>query len=451
MSLRPLTRIACEGAPSLRRYGALLVALTLLAACTSACTAMLGGRPAPTGESQPTVGYDVEDTTFPRGSMIRVALANNVREARATAEGGFDVSVYSESTRSWTSRGGDEWTFSATAAGMRGSGPAGSFEIAAGTVRLRPSGPWAVVFGGTRYRGELELFITGTGALAVVNVLDLESYLRGVVPKEIGPGKEAEIEAVKAQAIAARTYAMASWGKRAEGDFDVFSTVADQVYGGEDVESEVCDRAIAETAGVVATYDGVPIHAYFFANCGGRTAARDEVWELESEPYLRSVDDRGRGSDGKPFCRDGSRHTWSVSWSGDEIERIVREELPDAASTPVSGRVGRVENMRIAERTPSGRVRWLVVETDVGTYRVFGDKARWLLRRPEGGILWSAWFDLNVKRRGGRVSSVEATGRGYGHGVGMCQHGALAMARAGYDCEQILRHYYHGIEFTRVD
>jgi stage II sporulation protein D len=87
----------------------------------------------------------------------------------------------------------------------------------------------------------------------------------------------------------------------------------------------------------------------------------------------------------------------------------------------------------------------LEVETGSGTYRVFGDRVRWLLRRPGGGILWSSWFELEVKRRGGRVTGVTAEGRGYGHGIGMCQHGALEMARQGYSYEEILRHYYTGV------
>ncbi|MBN2566383.1 MAG: SpoIID/LytB domain-containing protein [Candidatus Eisenbacteria bacterium] len=485
MSLRPLRRIACEGAPSLKGYGALLVAVALTALMAPGCTALLAGRTAGGGgvhaEAKPTVadgeatsleaelsaagqasdGYVAgsatshrpagEDSGFPSGPMIRVGLGHGLSEARATAAGAFDVSVYSEETRSWSCRGGDEWTFRASPSRLRGANGSGSFDIDAGTVRLTPTGPWPVVYDGVKYRGELELYLDGAGGLAVVNVVDLESYLRGVVPKEIGPRPEIEIEAVKAQAVAARTYAVASWGKREDGDFDVFSTVADQVYGGRDVENDVCDRAISETAGVVATYDGVPVYAYFFANCGGKTAARDDVWELPAEPYLTSVDDRGRGSNGKPFCRDGSRHTWTVEWTGAELESAVREALPNVASTPVSGSVGRVEGLRVTGRTSSGRVKWLEVRTDAGTYRVFGDKVRWLLRRPEGGILWSAWFDLDVDMRGGRVASLRAEGRGYGHGVGMCQHGAIGMARAGYGFEEILRHYYKGVELARIE
>lgn len=401
-----------------------------------------------------SLSVDSEYTMGPvKGApLLRVGLARAVSEVSVGCDGAYSVTLFGEKVHEWPSESGGEWRFEATHKGVSGEGPSGSFPPAGGTVRMAPDeGAATLEFEGTRYRGEIEIFSAAPGSLSVANVVDLESYLRGVVPREIGPRPESEIEAVKAQAVAARTYAVASSGKRAGGSFDVWTTVADQVYGGVDAETPVSDRAVMETAGVIAVYVGEPINAYFHANCGGRTEARHEVWELPGLPYLESIWDTPGGSTrlGSAYCFEGAGFTWEEEWSASEIERVVRDNLPGTASTPAPGGVTSVRNLRVSATTPSGRVRWLEVETNLGKHRVFGDRVRWLLRRPDSGrILRSAWFELDVTTSGGRVTRVVARGRGYGHGVGMCQHGALEMAREGYGYEDILRHYYAGIEIA---
>jgi stage II sporulation protein D len=384
--------------------------------------------------------------------MIRVGLAQGVPEASVSGRGRYGVRLYSDKLESWTAQGGQTWRFRGQSGLLSGSGPSAEFDAEAGTIRIAPEVGELLIFEGVPYRGEIEIFSSAPGSLTVVNVLDLEAYHRGVVPGEIGARPVEELEAVKAQAVAARTYAVASGGRRGRGGFDVLATVEDQVYRGADVEDPLCDRAVLETAGEFLAWDGQPIHAYFHSTCGGRTEAREEVWELPRVPYLTQVWDspeEDRFTD--PFCGGAPYFIWSERWTGDEIERLVRDQLPSTASTPVRGTTGEVRDIRITVRTPSGRVRWLEVETDAGTYRVFGDRVRWLLRRPAGGgILRSAWFDLDVGHRGGRVSEVVASGRGYGHGVGLCQHGAMEMARRGYTYAQILAHYYPGATLARL-
>lgn len=441
--------------------------LLALALCLAGCALPdLLGREDPTGEGDDARGPadgeaagerdyaagQAEAYTQPEAPLIRVGLAHGVRNAAVTGRGAYTVSVYADTMESWVARPGAKWRFGAAGGGISGSGSGKGFHIDAGTVRISPSGEGLLVFDDVAYRGEIEFFAPGPGSLTVVNIVDVESYLRGVVPREIGPRPEREIEAVKAQAVAARTYAVASGGRRAGGGFDVFATVDDQVYAGADGEDPVCDRAILETAGVFISRDGEPIHAYFHANCGGRTEARHEVWELPSVPYLTSVwDTPGADRFNDAYCSSGTHFTWTETWTGSEISGLVREQLPAAASTPVRGPVGDLVDIRVSARTPSGRSRWLEVETSGGTYRVFGDRVRWLLRRPgTGKILRSSWFELDVRTRGGKVDEVTARGRGYGHGVGMCQHGALEMARRGHSYEEILRHYYAGIELTRM-
>jgi stage II sporulation protein D len=157
-----------------------------------------------------------------------------------------------------------------------------------GGVWLKPAGELTALQGKGRYRGKVEIFPNAQGRLTVVNTLDLETYLRGVVPKEMGAWEFPSLEALKAQAVAARTYAVANRGKRATDGFDMGDTVADQVYGGRDGEQSLTDRAIQETEGLFATYGGKPIQALFMANCGGHTVDVAHVFGGDA-PYLRAA------------------------------------------------------------------------------------------------------------------------------------------------------------------
>ena len=192
---------------------------------------------------------------------------------------------------------------------------------------------------------------------------------------------------------------------------------------------------------------------YFHSTCGGRTEARSEAWELPELPYLAPVWDTEHGDErlDEAWCRGAPSFEWTESWTGEEVDRLASEALPDVSSTPVSGPVGRVRGLEVTSRTEAGRVRWLEVRAEGGTYRVLADRVRRLLLRPStGGILRSSWFDLEVETTADGIARVTARGRGNGHGVGMCQHGAIAMARAGRSYDEILAHYYPGTEFARL-
>ena len=138
------------------------------------------------------------------------------------------------------------------------------------------------------YRGRLEVFVNMRGTLTVVNVVGLEEYLRGVVPNELSPGGFPEIEALKAQAVAARTYAVANRGQFASEGFDLLPTTRSQVYGGRSTEHPLTDRAVAETRGRVATYRGRPINALYTSTCGGHTEDGESIFGGEPVPYLRA-------------------------------------------------------------------------------------------------------------------------------------------------------------------
>ncbi len=144
-----------------------------------------------------------------------------------------------------------------------------------------------VRFNEKAYRGRLEVFANTRGSLTVVNVLPLEDYVRGVVPNELSPGGWPELEALKAQAVAARTYAVSNLGRFAVEGYDLTPDTRSQVYGGRTTEHPLTDRAVNETRGRVATYQGRPINALYTSTCGGRTEDAENIFGGEAPPYLR--------------------------------------------------------------------------------------------------------------------------------------------------------------------
>ncbi len=191
-------------------------------------------------------------------------------------------------------------------------------------VRFVPAGDLTYVAGKGRYRGRVEIFPNPQGRLTVVNTVDLETYLRGVVPKEMGAWDFPALEALKAQAVAARTYAYVNLGKRAKEGFDLVDTVADQVYGGRDGEQALTDRAVEETTGLIATYNGHPIQALFMANSGGATIDNHYVFG-DAYPYLKGVSNYVENPQTLRFQGGlGNRGEGWLTW---EILRLAAEGL----------------------------------------------------------------------------------------------------------------------------
>jgi stage II sporulation protein D len=294
---------------------------------------------------------------------------------------------------------------------------------------------------GRPYRGSIELRVSESGKVSAINELLLEDYLLGVVPLEIGPRSGDEHAAVEAQAVAARTYAVAQLGNHAEAGFDVFGTVSDQVYGGIAAEREQSTAAVQRTAGMILMFEGRPIRAYYHSTCGGNTAAIEEVMDREPAPYLQSVSDES--PDGTDYCAASPRYRWEATWTRDELRSAIQPGVKarfGSAAAP-----GDVRSVEILGHTPSGRVRDLALRGD-GFELVL---SRLDIRRAlvyEGRILNST--DFAVTRRDDGL--VELNGRGYGHGAGMCQWGAIGRARAGQDFDRILSVYYPGAELVNA-
>ncbi len=294
-------------------------------------------------------------------------------------------------------------------------------------------------------RGSIIIAASGTGTFSVVNYASVEDYLRGVVPLEIGTKNADVIEAIKAQAVAARTYTYKRISERKNESWDVMSTVADQVFGGTEAETESANKAISDTRDIIMTYAGEPICAYYHSTCGGHTADITSVWGKRGMPYLKQADDLDRN--GTPWCAASPMYNWRCAWSIENLSQIMRRNSRSSFpnSTPFTGTI---KNISIESTTSDGRVTDCRVETDEGLYSFGGDKIRFLIRRPTAGnpILQSSWFVVDRCDR----DSVVISGKGYGHGIGMCQMGAIGRAHAGWDFRSILLAYYSGVDFACV-
>jgi stage II sporulation protein D len=350
---------------------------------------------------------------------------------------------------------------------------AGGGSGSAAAVILQPLDPGhRVLHDQSEYRGEFLVRPTpGGGGLTLINSLDLESYLRGVVPWEIGRHDRDRLAALEAQAVAARTYTLSHLGTRKSRGFDVYASVQDQVYKGSKDEDDLCNFAVENTAGLVLRYGGQEIEAYYSACCGGMSSQVEEVWAREPRPYLISRPDIPDGG-GDAYCSTSQHFHWREVWTAGNLEEIIQKTLPEYVdyitqpgrtewAGPVffprdgssrADRPGRLKNLEILERTISGRVARLAVTTDAGVYHVRGDRVRWVLKPADGNpfIMRSALFEVELVRNGARLVEVATRGRGYGHGIGLCQTGALAMAESGKSVREILDHYYPGAVLSEV-
>jgi len=294
-----------------------------------------------------------------------------------------------------------------------------------------------------KYRGIIKVLPYGQN-LRLINVVYLEDYLRGVVPPEIGKRDDKEIEAVKAQAVAARTYAMAHLKQYQGEPYDMKSSIIDQVYEGVNVENSLVNRAIEGTAGQVITYQDKLINAYYHSTCGGMTDNISDVWDRKEIPYLKAVEDG-------TACSWSKYYRWKEVFTEPQLRGRLEQYLASDRGRDL--RIEHIRDLKITERTPGGRVALLVIQTDSDMYKVKKDRIRWVIGRTSNPdlILPSDRFDVIIDRdRRGYIKTITFKGSGYGHGVGMCQCGAIGLARSGWTFDRILQHYYTGVKVRKL-
>lgn len=307
------------------------------------------------------------------------------------------------------------------------------------------------------YRGEIEILLDKDNGLKAINTVSLEEYLYSVVPSEM-PSTWPR-EALKAQAVAARTEAMAKLGRHRDENFDFCPEVHCQVYSGVEKENSASSSAVDETRGITMTFEDKPIDAIYSSNCGGHTqsnvfgAGQDiaylkgrldasEIkglafplapWELERwlrEPPAGILCDLKENSSGSSF-------RWVRIYSSEEINNMLRQ-FADFKE---------VEKIIILKRQPSGHI---------SAVKIVGKDTSYVLEkelqiRNAFGSLRSSMFKIEVKYSADKKpEKFIFYGGGWGHGVGMCQSGALGMANNGKSYKEILTHYYSGIKLKTI-
>ncbi len=412
--------------------------------------------------------------------LIRVGLWTNQTNIILSAESGFSLVDADSRETLGDYKAGEKVTVTLAGAGMAVKGS----KVAAREILVVPAGKDAAVEVNRRqYRGAINVRRTaGKNGLTVVNTLPLEEYVYGVIVGEISPAWPQE--AVKAQAVAARTYALYSLGKHKNDGFDVCTTTDCQVYGGKTAEDPRATKAVDATRGLVATHGGKPIAAYFHSSGGGYTENSENVWG-QRLPYLRGVAD---------FDETSPHYKWEKQLTRKDIEEALASagiqlgtlqgiELSPPTKPPVAA----------PDRGVSGRVTELRLIGSAGSIEITGAKLRTILG------LNSTLFDVkvtlptvkavefevtdsygdrtvktvpinvkpipdknpgldkpNIRRISGLANeTIVFAGFGWGHGVGLSQWGAKAMAEKAPVGDtayfrQILKHYYTGVEISKL-
>lgn len=285
-------------------------------------------------------------------------------------------------------------------------------------LRITSEGDY-ININGKRYRGLIEIR-KGEKGIYIINELDLEDYLKGVLPQEMNP--RWEMEALKVQAVAARTYTLYRIKKNDGKEYDLCATILSQLYNGMDGESFRTTYAIMETEGLILTYEGETVEALYHGSCGGHTEDYIDVWPKDNH-YLKGVG---------CVCSKGIE-TWQRKLTLKEIEDALRKDL-----VIVEDKVLRVE---VGSKTDTERVRDLKIwVNNGGSLSIRANDFRRILGYTR---IPSAFFTVEEGEE-----EINLIGKGAGHGVGLCQLGAKKMAEMGADFKVILRHYYSGVDLT---
>lgn len=448
-------------APSRAALGIALAVVAVGAVLGAACAPRggVGSTAAPRAE-QPTaqaaaVGEELHGRLDGTDRTAWIALATTDQGAPVSATARWRIDEQGGRQALVRGTGGERWRIERRDGLLRiaGDGDDATPWRVGPLVASAADGEGFVQYRGKRYRGQLWFTATDSGVL-VVNRLPLEDYLRGVVPLELGTRQATDRAAMEAQAIAARSYAYIrvpnAGSVQPQRGYHMLATVANQAYGGVDVENPLVDQAVNATTGLVLRYGGLTVDAPYSAACGGRTASPREAWrDARDEPYLQSVDDIDL-STGRPFCDISPRNHWVQELNELQLSDAVRRALASqgARNPQATG----VRGVVIVDRSTSGRVGALVFRTDRGDITIRARDVRAVLRDARGAILSSTYFSVDREAHAGeKLTGLTLRGNGNGHGVGMCQWGAIGRARAGQDARTILRHYYPGTNVGFAD
>ncbi len=289
-------------------------------------------------------------------------------------------------------------------------------------VFIKPIDPESIIINERKFRGNIEL-IKKNNHLLVVNYIDLEDYIKGILYHEAS--HYWPVEALKAQAIACRTYAVYQMGVSKNNDYDVTNDIYSQVYGGKTSERYRTNKIVEETKGLILTYNGKVLPAYYHATCAGHTEDASLLWDTDI-PSLKGV--------ACPFCKESPHFNWHYDMPLKELE----EKLNKAGH-----KISDIKGITIVGLNASGRITKLRIVSDKKEITIPAKDFRNIVGV---NILRSTNFQASIAD-----TDVVFEGIGWGHGAGLCQWGAYFMAKQGKNYQEILKYYYPGTDVKTLE
>lgn len=363
------------------------------------------------------VSRGICSSASPDQRFIRIAILNNVQEFEVSIRGKYDI-IHPQTGE----RFGRGRVLKASLVHFKENGiQIGDQWYPSNRIRLTSSKDVLLRCAeiNRRYRGSVDILLNENGTLLVVNIVELEQYIKGVLYHEVS--NRWPMEAMKAQAVAVRTYALYQMKKNKTKEYDVTSDIYSQVYGGKSAERFRTNIAVNHTVGQIMLYDGKILPAYYHASCGGHTENAGNLWEHALSPLEGVVCD---------FCRLEPHYAWKKNYRSQDIQEKLNAH---------GYKLGFIQEISVAERNESGRIKTLKITTRDGRQRLMeGIQFRNIVgpntikSNNYEVVMKGYYFDL--------------VGKGWGHGVGLCQWGAHRMARERYSYKEILGFYYPGVE-----
>jgi stage II sporulation protein D len=352
--------------------------------------------------------------------QVRVLVLKDVKDMEISVQGGYALideehpAILEEQPTGFTSR----VYLSADGIWIHGK------EYKTRKLAIEPKRDAAIQLGKRRFRGHLTILVTPQRKLNVVNVVELEQYIKGVLYHEIS--HRWPIEAIKAQAIATRTYAVYAMQQKEGKDYDVTNDIYSQVYGGKNSERFRTSLGVNATKGQILMFRGKVLPTFFHATCAGMTEDASEVWNIKLPP-LRTVE--------CPYCEISPHMRWKRNFRLKDIQEKLNAN---------KHKIGAIKDIVVVQRNPSDRVKTLKITGRAGDSLVISGKdfrnaiGPNDIRSNNFEVVMKGWY-------------VDFYGRGWGHGVGLCQWGAYGMSEQDFSFKDILKHYYPGSTLANLD
>lgn len=374
--------------------------------------------------------------------VLDVALLEKKSSVYVSAQHGFRVISNLDNSKIFTRWNGKPVNIKTT---ERGFGFLNSKNLQ--SVTIDPFKKGLTYVNGKGYRGKLKIFEDRFGKITVVNLIDIESYLYGVIKSEMLINSP--IEALKAQAVVARTYAIRNKDKFRKEGFGLTNDVRSQVYNGIEDEHEIARQVVDATRGKILVFQGEPISGFYHSACGGSTLSCED-WHGKKVPYLLSKE--------CPWCKGYKNYFWNYELSFAALSAYLNQE---------GKKIRRILGVDF-EHDPKGRVKQVNISHQDGKLKITGTAFRQLISASKiRSTIFSSMGSESVEEErvgnNGQVAIMEILlnynrrfnklllkGSGFGHGVGLCQWGAKGLAKQSLKYADILKYYFTGVQLQNI-